>query len=93
MTNMTNIALAEAKAHFSELVERVVRGERFLVMRRGRPVAAMVHPDDVQDRRPAPVGLAAAAGALADWTELASVVDEIYAARLRATDRPAPDLD
>jgi len=40
-----------------------------------------------------PTGLAALAGALAEWAELPQVVDEIYAARRRARDRTAPDLD
>jgi hypothetical protein len=38
------------------------------------------------------VGLAAVAGALAGWEELEEVVEEIYAARRSAVDRPAPDL-
>ena len=41
---------------------------------------------------PAPTGLAAIAGALAEWDELDDVVADIYAARRVSEDRPAPDL-
>jgi hypothetical protein len=40
-----------------------------------------------------PSGLAALAGALADWEDLDDVVEEIYATRRASADRPAPDLD
>jgi prevent-host-death family protein len=93
MTRVIRIAVAEAKARFSELLDRASRGERFLVVRHGRPMAALVPVADAVAPRPAPAGLAAVAGALADWTELATVVDDIYAARRRAQDRPAPSLD
>ena len=36
------LSVAEAKRRFSELIERVGRGERFLVTRRGMPVLALV---------------------------------------------------
>ena len=39
-----------------------------------------------------PIGLAAVAGALSDWDDIDDAVDEIYAQRARAADRPAPDL-
>jgi prevent-host-death family protein len=87
------LGVAEAKAHFSELIERVRHGERFLVARRGHPVLALVPPDQAAPTRARPTGLAAIAGALAEWTELPDVVDEIYASRRRARDRAAPDLD
>jgi len=87
------LGVAEAKRRFSELIERVSRGERFTVTRRGRPALALVPPgvaDDGPQERP--VGLAAVAGALADWTDLDQAVAEIYASRRRAKDRPAPDM-
>jgi hypothetical protein len=40
-----------------------------------------------------PVGLAAVAGALADWEELDEVDSDVYAARRRNRDRPVPALD
>ncbi len=36
---MSDITLAEAKAHLSELVERAARGEPVRITRRGKPVA------------------------------------------------------
>jgi prevent-host-death family protein len=95
MTDMVKIAVAEAKARFSELLDRAGRGERFLVLRHGRPAAAIVPAAAVVqiDEGPGPSGLAALAGALADWDELDAVVEDIYAARRRAIDRPAPTFD
>lgn len=86
--------MAEAKRRFAELIDRVQRGERFVVSRRGLPMVALVPPLGQlrQAARPAPAGLAAIAGALADWEELDAVVAEIYAARRRARDRPPPEL-
>lgn len=88
------LGVAEAKRRFSELIDRVKGGARFLVHRRGRPAVALVAPDriDAFPRQP-PLGLAAMAGALADWDELDEVVEEIYERRRAARDRPAPDLD
>jgi len=53
---------------------------------------ALVPPDEALQSRIRPAGLAAVAGALAEWEELPSVVEEIYASRRRARDRAAPDL-
>lgn len=88
------LGVAEAKRRFGELIDRVQKGERFLVLRRGRPAVALVPPTGELRRRPSPPprGLAAGAGALGDWEELPEVVAEIYAERRRARDRPEPDL-
>ena len=86
------LGVAEAKRRFSELIDRVKRGERFVVNRRGRAVVALVPPEQMREDHDAPVGLAAVAGALADWDDLDEVVSQVYAARRRAKDRPAPDL-
>lgn len=46
---MTEVmSVADAKRRFSELIERVGRGERFVVARRGKPVLALVPPTDVR---------------------------------------------
>lgn len=39
---MKRVAIAEAKAHFSALVERVEAGEEIVIARRGKPVARLV---------------------------------------------------
>jgi prevent-host-death family protein len=95
LSTTDSVSTAEAKRRFSELVDRVGEGERFLVSRRGRPAVALVPPVpelfEPQGRRPG--GLAALAGALSDWDGLDAEVAEIYAARRGSEDRPAPDLD
>lgn len=88
-----DLGVAEAKARFSELIERVAHGERIIVSRRRRPVVALVPPDGAEPRHPRPAGLLTIAGALADWDELRTVVDDIYAQRRRARDREAPRID
>jgi len=80
-------------ARFSELLDRVTRGERFLVLRDGRPTAALVPTAAVAQPVPARSGMAALAGALADWDGLDAVVDGLHAARRLAQDRPTPWLD
>jgi prevent-host-death family protein len=87
------LSVAEAKRRFSELIDRVTAGERFVVSRRGKPAVALVSPSDLRDEpAPSPIGLAAVAGALAEWEELERVVEEIYASRRHARDRAVPDL-
>ncbi len=87
------LGVAQAKRRFSELVDRVNAGERFLVSRRGKPAVVLAPPTPEAMRATAsPVGLAAVAGALAEWDELEQVVDEIYAARRHSRDRPAPAI-
>ena len=92
--DIQSLGTAEAKRRFSELVDRVGEGERFLVSRRGRPAVALVPPavDLFQGSGEPPTGLAAVAGALAEWAEIDQDVGEIYAARRGSKDRPAPDL-
>jgi prevent-host-death family protein len=89
------IGIAEAKRRFRELVDRVQSGERFVVSRRGKPAIALVPPGPelVRGPSPAPRGLAAGAGALGDWDGLPELVEELYAARGSARDRPVPDFD
>jgi prevent-host-death family protein len=89
------LGVAEAKRRFSELIDRVGDGEQFIVARHGRPAVALVAPSErsmrAGDRRP--IGLAAVAGALADWEEIDEVVRDLYASRRRSHDRPVPSLD
>jgi antitoxin YefM len=43
------IPFTEAKAHLSELVDRVAREQdRIVVTRNGRPVAVLISPDELQ---------------------------------------------
>jgi prevent-host-death family protein len=91
---MTSVlGVAETKRRFAELLDRVLRGEQFVVARRGRPVAALVPADQASVRADEPIGLAAVAGALADWDDLDDTMTVIVDARKRERGRPAPALD
>lgn len=46
---MTSIGAFEAKTHFSQLLERVERGEEILITRRGKAVARLVPAAAKQD--------------------------------------------
>ena len=39
---MENINMSDAKSHFSELLSRAAGGERFVILRRERPLAAII---------------------------------------------------
>lgn len=87
------IGVAEAKKRFSELIDRVDAGERFVVSRRGKAALALVRPDSTTlEASEKPLGLAAVAGALAEWEDIDTAVQEIYTARRRSRDRSDPDL-
>jgi prevent-host-death family protein len=96
MTDMTapiRFSVAEAKARFSELLDRASHGEQFVVVRHGRPMGALIPPEQLPSSRTTPVGLAAVAGALAEWEDLPAVVEDIYAARLRSKERGVPEME
>lgn len=89
----TIVSVAEAKARFSDLMARAVhRGERFLIARRGRPMAALISVADLerleQAERARGPGLAAALGALADFPEYIEILDEIVRDRQKEMPRP-----
>jgi prevent-host-death family protein len=48
MGKMVKISIAEAKSSFSELVSRTAAGERFVISRRGRAVAALINPAELE---------------------------------------------
>ncbi|HEY3360123.1 MAG TPA: type II toxin-antitoxin system prevent-host-death family antitoxin [Polyangia bacterium] len=41
------VAMAQAKAELSQLASRAAAGERFVLLRRGRPLAALVGAQDL----------------------------------------------
>lgn len=89
---MSNVfGVGETKKRLSELMSRVAyRGERFIIQRRGKPMAALVSAEDLerlQQEPVAPQGLLAAVGAWADFEDLDQVVEDIYRQRERAQDR------
>jgi prevent-host-death family protein len=48
---MTQIALAEAKEKFAELVEAVGRGEEVVITKDGKPVAKMTRAEERKPQR------------------------------------------
>lgn len=94
------IGASEAKAHFSELLARAgYSGERFIVERRGRPLAALVGVEDLRRlegedvaRPRGAVALVGAWGDLMDDDGMDVMVAEVYEARSRDMGR-AVDLD
>lgn len=93
------VAVGEAKKHFSEIMSRVVyNGERFIIYRHGKPVAALVSAEDLERLGEQTVpfkgkGLMAAVGALADFDGLDEMVEEIYRQRELSRDRDVPSLE
>ena len=45
---MNTISVGETKSHLSEFVSRAAAGERFVIERRGRPIAALVGADALE---------------------------------------------
>jgi prevent-host-death family protein len=83
--------VADTKRNFAEILDRVSEGERVIVSRRGRPIAAIVPvPADGED---SPLGLAAFAGALAARGDLDEVVAGVVATRSVAREREAPEVE
>ena len=46
---MSTVGSYEAKTHLAELLERVEKGERFTITKRGRPVAMLVPVETTDD--------------------------------------------
>jgi prevent-host-death family protein len=53
---MEMVGSFEAKTNLSQLLERVARGERIVITRRGKAVAMLVPPEIEPKRDPARVG-------------------------------------
>lgn len=90
---MESLNVADAKRRFSELLDRVARGERFVVTRRGRPTAVLVPPTDgVRADEPERLGLLAFVGTVEEWPEYDEIMRDVVASRRKAGARPAPDV-
>ncbi len=75
-----NISVALAKATFSECIRKVEAGNSVLITRRGKPVAALVSPDELEHlerlRKAGPEsGLASIVGGWENSEELAAILD------------------
>src|SRR3990172_7785437 len=92
---MTSVlGVGEAKKRFSELMSRVTYGrERFLIRRRGKPMAALVSADDLARLEQEPASPRGALALVGAWREIGdeeidAFIADIYAARARDTGRP-----
>lgn len=77
---MPKLSVAEAKSHFSELIAKSAHSrERFVITRRGKPVAALVSIADLQiiEQHQEREGLAAVAGRWPDFAEVAEAMGDI----------------
>lgn len=86
--------VAEAKKKFSELLARTAyNGERFIINRRDKPMAALIGLDDLallEERKSAPEkpqGLLAAVGTLAGFEGFEEVMNDVYRSRSESTGR------
>ncbi|EFI36198.1 prevent-host-death family protein [Desulfonatronospira thiodismutans ASO3-1] len=75
-----NISVAKAKATFSECIRTVEAGNSVLITRHGKPIAALVSPNDLEQlerlRKAGPeCGLASIVGGWENSEELASILD------------------
>ncbi len=91
---------SHVKARLSEFIGRVAYGrERLLVLRRGKPIAALVSVEDLRrlealdsaaaarEMKPSAHPIMRAFGGWANREDLDELVEEIYADRLAATER------
>jgi prevent-host-death family protein len=86
------IGLTEARERLTEILERVLEGERMVVTRYGSPVAAIVPvPADLDDGA-RPLGLAAFAGAADSRRDLYETVAAVIATRSVSRDREPPEI-
>jgi prevent-host-death family protein len=79
-----SVGVAEAKAKLCELIDRVAhKGERIVLQRRGKPVAALVPMQDLERVESGRRGdwLDSIAGLCAESPEFCDVLDEIVAER------------
>lgn len=89
-----NLSVSEAKATFSECIREVEAGSSVIITRHGRPVAALVRPDDLEQldrlRKAGPEGgLASIAGGWKGSEELVRSLEESP----RRGHREVPDLE
>lgn len=92
------VRVTEAKAQLSELMARVgYGGERFVIERRGRPLAALVGVEDLERLESEgggvaspPLGAISLVGAwgAVEERDVDAMLQEIYAERERDTGRP-----
>jgi prevent-host-death family protein len=97
MTNMTNkLSVAHAKARLSEVLKHVEDdGARYVIQRRGKPVAAVVPIADLPlaDQLAAGDWLGALLDLGAPGQELGQALDQVVRARAKRPVRPVGESD
>lgn len=75
------ITLTEAKAKFSEIINRIIyKKEKFVITKKGKKVAVVLPPEELKENEQE--GLIKAVGALPDMDEtIDQMVESIYQAR------------
>jgi prevent-host-death family protein len=87
------IGVAEVKKDFSEVISQVsLKGEQFIIERKGKPMAAIVGLKDLEMIEPPRIrekkkGLLAAIGAWEEFDDLEKLVIKIYERRGKAKER------
>jgi prevent-host-death family protein len=97
----SRVSAAEAKAKLPELVAKVAyAGEKYIIERRGKPLAALVGIDDLKRLEAAvspdrPQGALALVGAWAEVPdeEIEAIFADVMASREQQAGRPAPPFD
>ena len=90
-----NIGVAEVKKSFSAVISEVsLKGEHFVIEKKGKPMAALVSVQELQrieglKEKEKKKGLLAAIGAWEDFEDLESTVSAIYERRKKSKDRSA----
>ena len=86
------LSVAETKRRFSDVLGSIHhRGERVVVERRGRPIAAIVPLDDLARLEGGSArGVLALVGAFGDARKLPRILDDVVRTRGRQRRRPAP---
>jgi len=90
------LPVAAAKREFRRLLDAAERGQRTVILRHGRPVAALgpVHPERADLPVPSQTGgLLSLLGSFADWDTMEEDIAEVVAARVSSLDRPPPEFD
>ena len=78
---MENVSIADAKAHLSELIDRVEAGEELVITRRGRAVARLM------PERPKKTGPLPSMDALRARSKFSPIPSEVLIRRMRDENR------
>jgi len=87
---MEIVPITRAKARFSEIIARLIHRKKAVLITRKRTLVAAIVPyaEWAERETSKQEGLAAAAGALADFdADIDELIEAVYVARVKAKDR------